>query len=272
MRVLPSYIKNLSLTEHVMPALFIGHGSPMNAIENNPFTQALKKLSREIPKPKAILCVSAHWLTRGTHILKSEKPKTIHDFYGFPEKLYQIEYPASGAPEAAKETQQLISSAKTHLTEEWGLDHGCWTVLLHMYPQADIPVYELSIDYYKPFEYHLKIAEELKALRKKGVLIIGSGNITHNLGKVNFTDINAAPADWAIEFDQKVQEAFETRSKSFLIHPEKTGALFKTAHPEPSHYIPLIYTFGVADLNEQVTYPYDQFQYGTLSMRAIKIS
>lgn len=173
-----------------MPVLFLGHGSPMNAIEDNEFVRVWKELGKSLPRPKAVLCVSAHWETRGTFVTAMEKPMTIHDFGGFPKALFDVQYPASGNPGLAKETKNIIKKTEVGLDDKWGLDHGCWSVIKHLYPQADVPVIQMSLDYYKSPQYHYDLAKELASLRDKGVLIVGSGNMVHNLGMVEWDKLN----------------------------------------------------------------------------------
>ena len=205
-------LNTLSETALKMPVLFVGHGSPMNAIEENEFTLYWKKLATEIEKPKAVLCISAHWLTRGTFVTAMNHPKTIHDFGGFPQALFDVNYPAPGNPELAEETAKLITSTSIGLDHEWGLDHGTWSIVKNMYPNAEIPVLQLSIDYSQPAQYHYDLAKQLGALRKKGVLIIGSGNMVHNLGLVAWDKLNESFGfDWAIENEHYFQE--ENRGK-----------------------------------------------------------
>jgi 4,5-DOPA dioxygenase extradiol len=254
-----------------MPAMFIGHGSPMNAIEDNAYTRRLGELGRSLKEqPRAILVVSAHWLTRGTHVLVSEKPATIHDFGGFPQALFDVEYPAPGAPAIAKETAQLITS--THVTEDntWGLDHGTWSVLRHMYPEATIPVYQLSIDYYKPAAWHFKLAEELQALRDRGVLIIGSGNIVHNLRAVDWNP-DPKPFDWALEFDNVVKDRITRKEYDDLLNYEKLGMAAKMAIPTPDHYYPLIYALGAGGRKEDIQFTYEEIQMGSIDMLCLQI-
>ena len=254
-----------------MPALFIGHGNPMNALLDNPFTRNLNALGKSFAeKPKAILVVSAHWLTKGTHVLVSSKPKTIHDFGGFPQALFDVQYPSPGAPELAKETKKLISSVNVVGDDNWGLDHGAWTVLKHMFPEADIPVFQLSIDYYKAPEYHFKLAEELQALRKKGVLIIGSGNIVHNLYNIDF-DTNAKPFDWAVEFDGIVKSKLEHRQYTDLMNYTGLGKSAALAVPTNDHYLPMFYTLGLADKEEELKFTYEEIQNGSISMRCFQV-
>ena len=189
-----------------MPVLFIGHGSPMNAIEENEFVTGWRNIGKTLPRPTAILCVSAHWETRGTHVTSMEKPETIHDFGGFPGELFNVQYPAPGSPDLARDTKNIIKKAIIGLDDKWGLDHGCWSVIKHLYPEADVPVIQMSLDYYQSPQYHYDLAKELSPLRNKGVLIIGSGNIVHNLGLVDWGKIGKPGYgyDWAIEANEKI--------------------------------------------------------------------
>lgn len=264
-------IEKLTETELKMPALFIGHGSPMNAIEQNDFTQTLQNLGQSLIKPKAILCISAHWTTKGTFVDASPNPKMIYDMYGFPKELYQVKYPVKGAPEIADEISKSISHTTIQKSTDWGIDHGTWSVLKHLYPNSDIPTFQLSIDYNQPMQFHYDLAKQLNKFRKKGVLIIGSGNLTHNLGIVDFHDINAKPRDWALEFDTKIKTFINKQNHKGVIDYHKIGASAKLAVPEPSHFIPLIYTLALQDNTDEIEYFYDKFHYGTLSMRCLKI-
>jgi 4,5-DOPA dioxygenase extradiol len=252
------------------PVLFIGHGSPMNAIEENGFTQMLSKLGSTLHKPKAILVVSAHWLTKGTLVAATLKPETIYDFGGFPEDLYKVKYPSPGSPEFARVTKDLVKNTTVELDEHWGLDHGTWTILKHIYPDADIPVFQLSIDYRKDPLYHYELSQYLKDLRKKGVLIIGSGNITHNLGRVEW-DENANPVDWAVEFDEKIKKNLLDQNHYEIINYEKWGKISQIAHPSNDHYLPLLYTIGLQDKKEGTEFIFEGIQHGTISMRCLKI-
>lgn len=253
-----------------MPVLFIGHGNPMNAILDNPFTHSLQNLGkslREKYKPNAILVVSAHWLSRGTFVNISPKPKIIYDFGGFPEELFQVKYPASGSPEFARVVEELLPEAKEDT--DWGLDHGAWTILKHIYPDADIPVFELSIDYYRPMEYHFNLAERLKSLRDKGVLIIGSGNIVHNL-RMFFGRKDGTPYDWTIEFDDWSKEKIINKDFWSLINYEKQGKAAAMAIPTPDHYIPMLYTLGLTEPDEEIKFTYEE-NIGSISMRCFQI-
>lgn len=255
--------------DETMPVLFVGHGNPMNAIEKNEFHNKWEELGKTLPKPKAILVVSAHWLTKGTKVTAMEKPKTIHDFGGFPDELFAQQYPAKGSPELAKETQSLLTKTKVGLDLDWGFDHGTWSVLLPMYPKADIPVFQLSIDHSQGPQYHYDLAKELKALRKKGVLIIGSGNIVHNLSKVNW---NGKPYDWAIEFDEKIKSCIDKEDHKSIIDYEKMGNIAKLSVPTNDHYLPLLYSLALQEKGEKVSYFNEKIDLGSASMRSVKIS
>lgn len=257
-------------TKH--PVLFIGHGTPMNGIEDNEFSRNWTKFGNEIPKPKAVLVISAHWLTNGTKVTAMENPKTIHDFGGFPQALFDVQYPAKGSPELARETANLIQSTHVDLDHEWGLDHGTWTVVRHMYPNADIPVLQLSIDYNKPPQYHFDLAKQLKALRKKGVLIIGSGNMVHNLRMVAWDKLQEPEFgfDWAIEMNTIFKEKIGNRDFQSLINYEKLNAAAKLAIPTPDHYYPLLYSIALQDDKEDVSFFNDKAVGGSLTMTSVK--
>ena len=272
---LKSFAKELTelpQTDTKMPVVFIGHGSPMNAIEDNAFTRSLSQLGASLPVPKAILCVSAHWLTNGTYVMGAEKPQMIYDMYGFPKELYEVKYPAPGAPAAAKTVQETIKSTHVKWDTEWGYDHGNWAVMRRIFPKADIPLFQLSIDIGKPASYHYSLSRELASLRRKGVLIIGSGNITHNLRIVDFSSIDAKPMDWALEFDTKVKDLILKNEHGSLLNYEAMGTAAKTAVPTPDHYYPLMYTLGLQEKDDLITFPFEGFQYGSVSMRCVKIS
>lgn len=253
-----------------MPVIFIGHGNPMHALHNNKFTQTLNNIQKTISKPKAILVVSAHWLTRGTYVSTNPNPKTIYDFGGFPEEMYKIKYEPLGAPELAKELKEKITTPKIDADESMGLDHGAWTVLKHMYPEADIPTFQLSIDYYKPASYHFDLAKQLGYLRNKGVLIIGSGNLVHNLGMVDFANANGG-YDWAIEFDAKVKELLDKGDFKSLVDYEKLGKSALLSIPTNDHYLPMIYPLGLRLEKENVSYLYEGMEAGSISMRSFVI-
>ncbi len=251
-----------------MPVLFVGHGNPMNAIEDNEFTKGWEDTGKILPVPKAILCVSAHWLTRGTRVSAIPAPETIHDFGGFPQDLFDVQYNAPGSPEFALQTQQLITKTKVELDNEWGLDHGCWSVLNKMFPKAEIPVFQLSIDYYQKPEYHYALAQELKALRKRGVLIIGSGNIVHNLRMVQW---NQSAYDWAIEFDETIKSLIEKGNHSPIIHYETLGKSALLSIPTNDHYLPLLYSLALQEKNESLRFFNEKTTAGSISMRSLII-
>ncbi|MEX6686880.1 4,5-DOPA dioxygenase extradiol [Danxiaibacter flavus] len=267
------FISTLNNQGSLMPVLFIGHGSPMNGIEDNIFSNQWKELAKQIPVPSAVIVVSAHWLTHGTHVTAMEFPKTIHDFGGFPQELFEVQYPAPGNPELAKETAGLVHSTEVGLSHEWGLDHGTWTVVRHMYPEANIPVLQLSIDYYKPLQYHYNLAKELYDLRKKGVLIIGSGNMVHNLRLVAWNKINEPEYafNWADEMNALFKKHISGGNHDILIDYEKLGNAAKLAIPTPDHYLPLIYTLGLQNANDDISYFNDKAVGGSLTMTSVKI-
>lgn len=268
-----SWSKQLKNNDTIMPVLFIGHGSPMNGIEDNEFSRNWMKYGKEIQQPSAVLVVSAHWLTNGTFVTAMEKPKTIHDFGGFPKALFDVEYPANGSLEIARETQKIIASTNVHLDHDWGLDHGTWTVVRHMYPNADIPVLQLSIDYNKPAVYHYQLAKELAQLRKKGVLIIGSGNMVHNLGMIAWDKLNADNYgfDWAIEMNSIFKDKITKADHQALIEYQKLNKAAKLAIPSPDHYYPLLYTLALQSENDKIEFFNDKAVAGSLTMTSVKI-
>jgi len=266
------FTDGLKEEEKRMPVLFIGHGSPMNGIEDNEFSQRWEKMATEIPTPKAVLVVSAHWFTRGTHITAMEHPETIHDFGGFPKALFDVRYPAPGDPKLAKETASMVHSTIVNPTHDWGLDHGTWTVVRHMYPEAAIPVLQLSIDYSKGPHHHYELAKELEGLRKKGVLIIGSGNMVHNLGLVSWDMIKGGGYDWANEMNDKFKTLILNNDHSSLIEYERLGKEAMLAIPTPEHYLPLLYTLALKDKDETVTFFNDKAIGGSLTMTSVKIA
>jgi 4,5-DOPA dioxygenase extradiol len=253
-----------------MPVIFIGHGNPMHALHDNNFTRSLNNIQKNITRPKAILVVSAHWLTRGTFVSTNPAPKTIYDFGGFPDELYKIKYEPAGAPELAQEIKERVEHAKIEPDSTMGLDHGAWTVLKHMYPDADIPTFQLSIDYYKPASWHYALAKQLNFLRTKGVLIIGSGNIVHNLGMVDFAQTNSG-YDWATEFDATVKNLLDKGDFDALVNYEKLGKSALLSIPTNDHYLPMIYTLGLKNEKENVSYLYEGLEAGSISMRSFTI-
>ena len=267
------WTKGLGEEEEKMPVLFIGRGSPMNAIEDNTFSKRWQQMGKEIPTPKAVVVVSAHWLTKGTMVTAMPNPKTIHDFGGFPQALFDIQYPAPGSPELATEIQKLITNPAVELDHDWGLDHGTWSVVKHMYPNADIPVLQLSIDYYKPAAYHYELAKQLLALRKKGVLIIGSGNMVHNLRMVAWDKLNEPEYgfDWALEMNDIFKNKISNGFHKELIQYEKLHKAATLAIPTPDHYYPLLYILALQTDNDKVEFFNDKAVGGSLTMTSVKI-
>lgn len=268
-----NFTDSLGEQEQLMPVLFIGHGSPMNGIEDNEFSQRWAQMAKEIPVPKAVLVVSAHWFTRGTHITAMDFPETIHDFGGFPQALFDVQYPAPGNPGLAKETATLIHSAEVGLAHDWGLDHGTWTVVRRMYPEATIPVLQLSIDYTKPPQYHYDLAKEIYALRKKGVLIIGSGNMVHNLRMVSWEKINTPGFgfEWALKMNDTFKELITSGTHDKLIKYESLGREALLSIPTPEHYLPLLYTLALQGKGDNVSFFNDKAVAGSLTMTSVKI-
>jgi 4,5-DOPA dioxygenase extradiol len=268
---LESWSHSLPYSEK-MPVLFLGHGSPMNAIEDNQFVRGFKEIVKSIPKPKAILCISAHWYIKGTKVLSSSMPKTIHDFGGFPDALYQVQYPAKGDPELAKEVKNLLGT-QASLSDDWGFDHGAWSVLIHLFPKADIPVIQLSIDNSQSSSHHFELGKLLKKLRNKGILVVGSGNIVHNLAMIDWANMGKDNHgyDWAIEVREKVNNAILNPDLNSLIHYEKQGKAFQNAIPTPDHYLPLLYTLGMLDTTDSLELFNDKLLAGSLSMTSLRM-
>ena len=264
--------ENLPPTER-MPILFLGHGNPMNAIEDNTFTRGFQSISKTLPKPRAILCISAHWETKGTFITAMEKPKTIHDFGGFPKALFDVQYPAPGSPWLAQETHDLVKSTNVSPTQDWGLDHGCWTVVKFLFPKADIPVVQMSIDYSQGGAYHYELGKQLSALRRKGVLIVGSGNTVHNLGMVAWDKMNVPgfAFDWATTANEKMKKYILEGNHKPLIDFQKQGREFDLSIPTPEHYLPLLYILGLQEKDEKATIFNDALLAGSLNMMSVKI-
>lgn len=267
-----NWTQSLGEEDITHPVLFIGHGSPMNAIQDNEFSRTWTQYGKETPKPKAVLVISAHWLTRGTQITAMPNPKTIHDFGGFPQALFDVQYPAPGNPELARETAKMIASTQVGLDHDWGLDHGTWSIVRHMYPNADIPVLQLSIDYNQPPQYHYDLARQLKALRKKGVLILGSGNMVHNLRMVAWDKLNEPEYgfDWAIEMNAIFKEKIGNNDFKSLIEYEKLNSAAKLAIPTPDHYYPLLYAMALRDDKDDSSFFNDKPVGGSLTMTSVK--
>jgi 4,5-DOPA dioxygenase extradiol len=262
---------NLPLQDFLMPVLFIGHGSPMNGIENNEFSTQWAEMGKSMPLPTAVLVVSAHWFTRGTSVTAMNFPQTIHDFGGFPQELFDVEYPAAGSPALAVETAGLIKSTNVHLDHDWGLDHGAWTVLKHMFPQANVPVLQLSLDYNKNPAEHYELAAELALLRKKGVLIMGSGNMVHNLRMVSWDMMNGGGYDWALEINDKFKTLILNNDHQPLLSYQGLGRAAMLAIPTVEHYLPLLYTLGLIGEQEEVAIFNDKAIGGSLTMTSVKV-
>jgi 4,5-DOPA dioxygenase extradiol len=254
-----------------MPAIFVGHGNPMNALSRNAYTEAWSAIGPGLPaKPKAILCVSAHWYIPKTAVTAQRNPPTIHDFGGFPQELYQVQYPAPGSPELAAEVADLLLPDAV-MDTTWGFDHGTWSVLVHMFPDADIPVIQLSIDETKEAAWHYEMARNLAPLRDRGVLILGSGNIVHNLHTYSWGKHDADPYDWALRFEKMVRTALRSGNVESLIAYEKLGKDALLSIPTPDHYLPFLYILAQRQHNEEISFPVEGFDDGSISMTAVQI-
>ncbi len=269
---LKKYTDNLNEQDYTMPVMFIGHGSPMNGIEDNEFSQRWAAMATEIPEPAAVLVVSAHWLSSGTWVTAMDFPPTIHDFGGFPQALFEVQYPAPGSFTLAKEIATDIQSTHVGLDHDWGLDHGTWTIIRHMYPEANIPVLQLSIDYHKSPQFHYDLAKKLSRLRKKGVLIIGSGNMVHNLRMVAWDKLNEPGFgfDWALKMNDTFKQLITEGDPNPLIHFDKLGPEAKLAIPTSEHYLPLLYTLGLRKDDEPISFFNDKAVAGALTMTSVK--
>ena len=268
------FTSDLKEREYLMPVLFVGHGSPMNGIEDNEFSDRWKQMGRQIPKPAAVLVISAHWFSKGTRITAMDFPETIHDFGGFPQALFDVQYAAPGDPALAKETASLLHSAHVELDHDWGLDHGTWTVVRRMYPDANIPVLQLSIDYTQGPQYHFDLAKELYDLRRKGILIIGSGNMVHNLRMVSWAKINEAGYgyDWALSMNDKFKNLISEGNYQPLINYQTLGSESRLAIPTPEHYLPLLYSLGLKGNKDKVSFFNDKAVAGSLTMTSVLIA
>ncbi|HYO78343.1 MAG TPA: 4,5-DOPA dioxygenase extradiol [Thermoanaerobaculia bacterium] len=251
-----------------MPAIFFGHGNPMHAIQTNSYTESWSRLGRAIPRPAAILCVSAHWYLPGTHVTAMERPRTIHDFGGFPRALFEVQYPAPGAPAIASRVQTLVG-AEPDL--RWGLDHGTWSVLVHVFPDADVPVVQLSIDETQPAQFHYDLGRRLAPLRDEGVLLIGSGNLVHNLHTYAWGRHAPEPFDWAVRFEQSARDWMTSGDHQPLIDYEKLGRDAQLSAPTPDHYLPLLYILGAQQEGDAVTFPVEGVDGGSISMLTVQI-
>lgn len=263
---------NLGSTDQ-MPVLFIGHGSPMNAIEENDFVNTWRDLGKTLPRPNAILVISAHWETSGTQVTAMERPRTIHDFGGFPKALFDVQYPAPGSPELAHEVKSIVKSTDILLDQKWGLDHGAWSIVNRLYPNADVPVIQMSLDYYQTPAYHFNLAKELASLRHKGVLIIGSGNMVHNLRMVAWDKLNADAYgyDWALEANEKMKQFILSGDHMSMVNFRNQGRAFDLAIPSPEHFIPSLYALGLKGENEKIDFFNDKAVAGSLTMTSFKI-
>jgi 4,5-DOPA dioxygenase extradiol len=255
-----------------MPAIFFGHGNPMNALSKNSYTEGWTRIGQELPKPKAILCISAHWFVSSTAVTVAARPRTIHDFGGFPQQLYEVQYPAPGEPHLARRVQEILAPAKVDLDESWGMDHGTWAVLRHVYPNADVPVVQLSIDETEPPIVHYEIGSRLAPLREEGILILGSGNIVHNLHTYSWGRHSQQPYDWAISFENKVREFMLAEDDESLIDYQKNfGSEAILAVPTPDHFLPFLYVIGTRAASERVSFPVEGVDGGSISMLAVQV-
>jgi 4,5-DOPA dioxygenase extradiol len=262
-----SHGRRWNLENSKMPVLFVGHGNPMNAIEENEFSLAWQEAARHIPRPEAILCVSAHWETQGSLVTAMQQPRTIHDFYGFPRELFAKQYPAPGSPELAQHVIQLLGESRLKPDASWGLDHGTWSVLCRMFPEADIPVLQLSLDRTQENEYHYQLGQALRQLRHEGVLVIGSGNLVHNLRLMVWQD---TAFDWAVEYDEKVKQWLLEGDDQSIIHYEKHGQAAMLSVNSAEHYLPLLYVLGLKEANEPIHFFADKIWGGSISMRCVR--
>ena len=255
----------------LMPALFFGHGNPMNALSKNAYTDGWAAIGNSIPRPKAVIAVSAHWYVPATAVTSMSAPQTIHDFGGFPRELYQVRYPAPGDPSLASRVRDLLSPVPVELDERWGLDHGTWSVLCHVFPQADVPVIQLSIDETQPPEFHYQIGKRLAPLRDEGVLIMGSGNLVHNLHTYAWGSHRVEPFDWAVRFEELARELLLQGEDAPLVRYERLGRDARLSVPTPEHYLPLLYVIALRRAGEQVSFPVEGVDGGSVSMLTVRI-
>ena len=267
---MPSPLPDFSESADPMPVLFVGHGSPMNAIEDNLFSRSWAEIGAALPRPQAILCVSAHWETHGTQVTALEKPRTLHDFGGFPAQLFEMQYPAPGSPELARLVQATVKSARVDLDTRWGLDHGAWSVLCRMFPQADIPVVQMSLNRDQPPAGHYALGQALKPLRRRGVLIVGSGNIVHNLGMACFGDEDGA-YDWAVEFDETIRRLIGAGDHAAIVNYDQLGKTARLAIPTNEHFVPLLYVLGAQEAGDTVRFFAERITYCSISMRSLRV-
>lgn len=256
---------------NLMPAIFVGHGNPLSAIQQNVWTDGWRALGEQIPRPRVIVAISAHWYIPETAVTAMPTPRTIHDFGGFPPALYQVQYPAPGDPQLASRLQASLAPLSVRRDQQWGLDHGTWAVLCHMFPQADIPVVQLSIDETQPAAFHYEVGKQLAPLREEGVLILGSGNLVHNLHAYSWGQHAVEPFDWAIHFEQRARELLLAGDDGLLIDYEALGTEAMLAVPTPDHYLPLLYILALRRAGESITFPVEGFDGGSVSMLAVSI-
>ena len=256
---------------HILPAIFFGHGNPMNALANNAYTAGWRQIGKQTPRPQTILAISAHWYVPETGVTISTSPKTIHDFGGFPRELFQVQYPAPGDPDLARKVQGLLQPLPVTLDNTWGLDHGTWSVLKHVYPEADVPVVQLSIDETQPAAFHFEVGRKLASLREEGVLIVGSGNIVHNLHTYAWGRHMPDPYDWAIQFESEAREMMVAGEYKPLIAYEHLGPEAQLSIPTPDHYLPLLYVLGSRQQGELITFPVEGVDGGSISMLSVQV-
>lgn len=256
---------------NTLPAIFFGHGNPLNALLTNQYTEGWRRIGETVAKPKAILAISAHWYVPETGVTISTAPRTIHDFGGFPRELYQVRYPAPGDPDLARRIQQMLAPLPVTLDESWGLDHGTWSVLRHVYPDADVPIVQLSIDESRPASFHFEIGQKLAPLRSEGVLIVGSGNLVHNLHTYAWGRHMPDPYDWAVQFENEARAILMTGDDKPLVNYEKLGPEALLSIPTPDHYLPLLYVVGARQRGEAVTFPVEGVDGGSISMLCVKV-
>lgn len=259
------------MPEGRLPAVFFGHGNPMNALSDNTYTRAWRALGAALPRPRAILAVSAHWYLPGTHVTAMDRPRTIHDFGGFPKELFQVQYPAPGDPALAARVRALLSPLPVGLDLEWGLDHGTWSVLAHVYPEADVPVVQLSIDETKPGAFHYELGRRLLPLRDEGVLIVGSGNLVHNLHAYAWGRHPVEPFDWATRFEEQARQLLLSGDQTPLVAYESLGRDALLSVPTPEHYLPLLYVIALRERGEGVTFPVEGVDGGSISMLSVRV-
>jgi 4,5-DOPA dioxygenase extradiol len=255
-----------------MPAVFFGHGNPMNALARNSYTEQWAAFGKTVPKPRAVLCVSAHYYTPFSMVTANLAPPTIHDFSGFPGELYKVQYPAPGDPGLARRVRDMLAPVKVRLDEDWGLDHGTWSVLMHVFPKADIPVVQLSIDETRSAAFHFETGARLKALRQEGILIVGSGNLVHNLALYRWGDASAGPYEWALRFEERVKALLSQGDDQALVNYHQLGEDGRLAVPTPDHYLPLLYVLGLRNPGDTISFPVQGIEGGSVSMLAVKVS